>query len=659
MPGHGRLSPPTRLPALFALACLLSTGCNANDSAPDLLRVVDVAPRELESGDRLEVLGTNLPTGEAREATITFRGTLKRPGEAPIERQTIVVDKAKISTDKVSAAVSEALVARFCGQGDESAHTTFHGDVTVTLETKAEGALPVMGSVKDVTIDVRPKAPRRAIALARERDGQRALEFLGITVSPDAPTSSGLVVAAVRPDSPAAAARIEAGDVLESFEGVKVTSVADVVPSGEERAPLVSVRRGAEEPRVFPLSIEGFHASAPSDLLGAAIVLGLSAATILVFATPLGALVAWLVRRVASRLASARSGKKALARSPVARLASEVHREVASAIAPPDADPILSKLAPVLAFAAISATFVVMPFSQRLVGADLDVGLLFLLALVALLGLGFVTGGSLASEPWSVLRGLRGAGRVLLHELPAVVAIVCIVLATGSLRLEDIVAAQGGQGGSPLDAGGWPWHWFVFRNPATFVLFLSYVTSMITADGRASGALREAEASGEELVPAKVGARQLLFYFGEWAHVFVACGIASAIFLGGWQLPGVAGAAQESAGALKLVGALVFLLKSWALVITVVWLRWSLPRLCAEERSRIALRWFVPLAVVASAFVVLGSFAMTTIGFGRNAGLVSGVVTFVTWAAFAGHFVRRIQVDLRETRTPLHLNPLI
>ncbi|HVK64182.1 MAG TPA: NADH-quinone oxidoreductase subunit H [Polyangium sp.] len=652
MPGHGRIT--------LALACFLATGCNVNDTAPDLLRVVDVAPRELESGDRLEVLGTNLPTGEAREATITFRGTLKRPGEAPIEGQTIIVDKARISTDKVSAAVSEALVARFCGQGDDSAHTTFHGNVTVTLETKAEGALPVTGSVKDVTIDVRPKAPRRAIALARERDGQRALDFLGITVSPDTPTSNGIVVAAVRPDSPAAAARIEGGDVITSFEGMKVTSVADVIPSGEERAPRVTVRRGAEESRSVPISIEGFHASAPSDLLGAAIVLGLSAATLLVFATPLGALVAWLVRRVASRLAVQRTGKKALVRSPVARLASEVHREVASAIAPPDADPILSKLAPVLAFAAISATFVVMPFSQRLVGADLDVGMLFLLALVALLGLGFVTGGSLAGQAWSVLRGLRGAGRVLLQELPAVVAIVCVVSSTGSLRLEDIVAAQGGQGGSPFDAGGWPWHWFVFRNPATFVLFLVYVTSMITADGRTSSALREAEASGDELAPpAKIGARQLLFYFGEWAHVFVACGIASAIFLGGWQLPGVAGATQESAGALKIVGALLFLLKSWGLVLTVVWLRWALPRLCAEERSRIALRWFLPLAIVASAFVLLGALATTTIGFGRNAGLVSGVVTFVTWAAFAAHFVRRIQVDLRETRSPLHLNPLI
>jgi len=660
MPGQSRPSSLRRLHVLLALvsaASIGSLGCGSNDTTPDLLRVVDVAPREVEAGDRLEVLGTNLPTGDAREATITFRGTLRRPGEAPIEGQTIVVGKARISSDKVSAAVSDALVARFCGQGDEAAHTTFHGDVSVTLETKAEGALPVTGSVKEVSIDVRPKAPKRAIAQARERDGKRALAFLGIAIAEEAPTSRGLLVASVRPESPAAKAQIEAGDVIESFEHVKVSSVADVVPSGEERAPIIVVRRGAEEPRALSISIEGFHASAPSDLLGAAIVLGLAAATMLVFATPLGALVAWLARRIAARVAARRLGKRAFARSPLARIAAEVRGEIAEAIAPPEGDPILSKLAPLLAFAAISATFVVMPFANRLLGGELDVGVLFLIALVALLGLGFVTGGSMANERWSILRGLRAAGRIFVYELPAIVALVCVVSITGSLRLEDIVAAQGGQGGSLFDAGGWPWHWFVFRNPATFALFLSYLTVAITADARASKALPQAEASSAQR--GKVGTRALLFYFGEWAHVFVTCGIASAIFLGGWQIPFVAGAAQESAGALKVIGAALFLMKSWGLVLFVVWLRWALPRLGAEDRSRVALRWFLPLAIVASALVALGTIATTEIGFGRNAGLVSGVVTFVTWAVGAAHFVRRIQSDLREARIATHLNPLI
>jgi NADH-quinone oxidoreductase subunit H len=652
----GRSAPP-ELPALLALLGALAIGCQSNDTAPDLLRVVDVAPRELESGDRLEVLGTNLPTGDAREATITFRGTLRRPGEKPIERQTIVVDKARISTDKVSAAVSEALVARFCGQGDDAAHTTFQGDVTVTLETPAEGVLPVTGSVKGVTIDVRPKAPRQKTAQAREREGQGVLAFLGVAVSPDAPTTGGLVVASVRPDSPAAAGKIQGGDVITSFEGMRVSSVADVIPSGEERTPMVEIRRGSEEPMSLPVSIEGYHASAPSDLLGAAMVLGLAAGAILFFATPLGALCGWLARRIASRVAARGLGKRAFARSVGSRLVDEVRGEIAEEIAPREGDPILARLAPLVAFVGVSATFVVMPFADRLVGAELDVGMLFLITLTALVSLGLVTGGASASEPWTLFRGLRAAGRILLQELPAIVAIVGVVLLTGSLRLEDIVAAQGGQGGSLLDAGGLPWHWFVFRNPATFVLFLAYVTAMVSAEGRAAPALPEAE--GQTAKGAKIGTRGLLFAFGEWAHVFVASGVASALFLGGWQIPGVPGAVQEETAALKIVGALVFLLKSWALVLFVVWLRWALPRLHGAARTRLTLRWFVPLALAAFALAFGGTFVASYIGIGRNVGLVSGVVTFVTWTVGAAHLVRRVQTDLRESRVALHLNPLI
>lgn len=652
MPPFGRLSLP-----LFALASALSIGCSSNDTAPDLLRVVDVAPRELESGDRLEVLGTNLPTGDARDATITFRGTMHRPGEAPIEGQTIIVDKARITTDKVSAAVTDGLVARFCGQGDEAAHTTFHGDVTVTLDTKAEGALPVSGSVKDVTIDVRPKAPRRAIALGRERDGSRALDLLGISVSPDAPMSNGLVVAAVRPDSPAASARIQAGDVITSFDGVRVSSISDMVPSGETRAPLIAIRRGAEEPSAVPISIDGFHASAPSDLLGAAIVLGLAAAVLLFSSTPLAAFFSWLARRIAMRVAARGIGKRAFARAVGRSLVAEVRDEIENEIAPRDGEPILARLAPFVAFLGISATFVVMPFGRKLVGADLDVGMLFIIALSALVGLGLVTGGSSASEPWSILRALRGAFRILVQELAAIMAIACVVVTTGSLRLEDIVAAQGGQSGSPLDAGGWPWHWFVFRNPASFLLFAAYVSALVTADGRKEPALPEAEATTSP--KQKMGTRQLLFLFGEWAHVFVACGLAGALFLGGWQLPGVPGGTVGDGSPLKIVGALLFLAKSWALVLFVVWLRSALPRLSAAARARLALRVSLPLSLFALALALGSSFVTTWLGNGRNVGLVSGVLTFVTWAFGAAYLVRRVQTNLRETRVPLHLNPLL
>ncbi len=430
-----------------------------------------------------------------------------------------------------------------------------------------------------------------------------------------------------------------------------------MVPSGESRTPLITFRRGAEEPTSAPISIEGFHASAPSDLLGAAIVLGLAAAMLIFFSTPLAALFSWFARRIAMRVAARGLGKRAFARSITRSLVAEVRDEIANEVAPREGEPILARLAPFVAFLGISATFIVMPFGHKLVGADLDVGMIYIIALSALVGLGLVTGGSSASEPWTLVRALRGAGRILLQELAPIISIASIVVMTGSLRLEDIVAAQRGQTGSALDAGGWPWHWFVFRNPATILLFAAYISALITADNRKEPALPEVETTTSK--KHSMGTRQLLFLFGEWAYVFVACGIAGALFLGGWQLPGAPGATLGDGSSLRLIGALLFLLKSFLLVLFVVWLRASLPRLAAAARSRLAFRVSLPLALVSLGLALLGSFATTFFGNGRNVGLVSGVVTFVMWTFGAAYLVRRVQTNLYETRAPLHLNPLL
>jgi len=578
--------PPARS-ALAKLGFLLALvgGCQPRDTAPDLLRVLDVAPREIEVGDRFEVIGTNLPTGDAREATITLHGTLHRPGESPIADQTIVIGKARLSTERISANVTEALITRVCGQGDDASHTTFHGDVTVTLDTRVDGALPVAGSVKNITLDARPKAPRRMVALGREADGKRTLEFLGLAVSEEASTTSGLVIAAVRPDSPAAHAKILAGDVITNFDGVTVSSISDMIPSGSEREPLLTVRRGADELVTASISIENFHANATNDLLGAAIVLGVFAALLVLVSTRLSGLLAWFARRLAARAVTAGPGPRA--RTLWENVVQAVRGEITQQIVPKNGDPLLSYFAPLLSFVGVSATFVVMPFAQKFIGAELDVGMLFLIASTAQVTLAPVTAGSLAHERWSLLRGLRGAWRTLLQQIPAIAAIACVVFATGSIKLDDIVAAQAGQGGSLFEIGGWPWHWFVFRNPATLVLFGACMSALVSSEAHPPSALAEAQAGGGGSSVVPTTTRRLLYMFGEWAHVFIVCGIVSALFLGGWQLPGVHFEAVRDTLGLRLVSAVFFLLKSWALVFFVVWLRHALPRPGSREAGTV------------------------------------------------------------------------
>jgi NADH-quinone oxidoreductase subunit H len=655
MPGPRSRSP--RLPValvlvLGALAGLL--GCAANNSAPELLNVIDVAPREVDVGDRIEVLGTTLPTGEAKDARVTFKGELRRPGQTPVEAE-ITVEKAQISTDKVSMIFTEGLESRFCGHGDEAAHTTFHGDVTVTLPS-AQGGLPVKGTVRSVDINFRPPTPRRAVIEAQTREGNRALKFMGIALAAESPPAGGLLVAEVTPSSPANRAAILPGDLIVSFEGVKVQSVGDMTPSGSERLPTIGIKRGSEAPIDRQISIEGFDIRPPSDLLGAGLILAIAAAIILLFMAPTAGIITWVERRVSARMQSRVGPNRAGPQGFLVWLADGIKSIMKEDIVPTESDQPLFRLAPYLVFMGVSATFVVMPFGQYLIAADLDIGILFVIAVTSLVTIGLMTGGWASNNKWSLLGGIRSAAQIISYEIPGAVAVVCIVMMTGSLRMQDIIGVQTGSGGSIFTTGGWPYYWYVFKTPVTFALFFLYFTTALAEGNRAPFDLPEAES---ELVAGYSteysGMRYLFFFFAEWANVFVMSGIASALFLGGWQIPGVSAAQQELHFGLQILGAFLFLLKSWVLIFVVVWIRWTLPRVRIDQMMNLCWKWFVPLS--------FGAFLWTAVWMvlpiPTMIQTLISVATFGVWAFLMLHFVRRVRFNVRESRVPLHLNPFI
>jgi NADH-quinone oxidoreductase subunit H len=640
--------------ALVLLALMALLGCARRDGAPDLLNVIDVAPHDVDVGDRLEVLGTNLPSGEAREATVTFTGELRRPGKPALEDQTIEVGHAALSTDKVSMIFTEGLQSRFCGHGDDASHTTFRGDVTVTLPSS--NGLPVQGVVRNVEISFRPPTPRRAVLEQRSAEGLRALAYLGITPADESPPAGGVTVGKVKPLSPADKASVLPGDVIVGFDGVKVMSIGDMTPSGRERLPIMLLQRGAEPPMERQVSIEGFDVHPPTELLGAGLILGVAAAIILLFMAPTAGIITWVERRVSARMQSRIGPNRAGPQGFFVWMADGIKSIMKEDIIPTESDHALFRLAPYLVFAGVSATFVVMPFGQYLIAADLDIGILFVIAVTSLVTIGLMTGGWASNNKWSLLGGIRSAAQIISYEIPGAVAIVCLVMMTGSLRMQDIIAAQGGAGDNLLFTGGWPWYWFVFRSPITFALFFLYFTTALAEGNRAPFDLPEAES---ELVAGYSteysGMRYLFFFFAEWANVFVMCGIASALFLGGWQIPGVSPAQQEAHFALQLAGAAVFLVKSWVLVFVVIWIRWTLPRVRIDQMMNLCWKWFVPLSF--AAFLLTAVWMVAALN--GKVQLVISVVTFAVWAALMLHFVRRVQFNVRASRVPVHLNPFL
>ncbi len=574
-------------------------GCE-HRSAPELLTLTELTPSEVDVGDRVDVLGLELPSGDVHEARVTFRGTLARPGRAPLVNQTIEVDGAQVSPDRVSFVLNEGLAERFTGSGEDAIHTTFRGSVEVSLPGAASST-PVVGTLKgQTTIDFVPRAPRRAIEEDRARETHASLDFLGLELREPAP-GQGLSVTSVRTGSPAARAGVLAEDRVVGFEGVRARVASDIIPSGAERAPVIELLRG-DEHLEKAVDIEGYRSDATRDLLEAVLVLGSLALVIVLLGTRPARALSWLERRLERGVLRHRRDSGGL----FARFSAFL-RSIVRGDSPGQQPSTLSTMAPLIVFVGVSATFAMIPFCELRRRAELDVGILYLLSLTSLFTMALITGGWDAERKWTPIGGLRAALRVLVCELPAAAAIAAVVLVTGSLRLRDITLAQVGSGGGPLESGSWPWTWLAVRSPQLFLLFIMFFGTVLV-EGRGPNAKpkdREQARAGRDEIIELDGAlaqltsfRRAAFFFAEWSSVFLMCGIGSALFLGGWYVPGVSAQQHETSAMLQVCGAVLFLLKSWGLVGIVIAVRAALPKIRVEVVVGIGLRYVSPIALV-------------------------------------------------------------
>lgn len=617
---------------LFSL-CLTFFGCTAAESAPELLHIVDVVPREAEVGDRMEVIGSSFPEG--RPAKIIFDGTLYRPGQKPRRGFELAVDAVSTSYSRVELMVTEELRGAFCGYGDLAIHTTFEGNLIVSF-TGAPGALPITGSLRGVRLDFRPLAQRQAILLEREKEGERALDFMGIHVAADAPASGGLLVTEIRAGSSADQAGIFPGDLIRSFDGVRVFDRGDILPSGASRFAQLGIVRGASiQPAgrevIRSVDIQGYWRSASSDLLGAGLLLLLMAAGVVLFGKPFGNLITWLEGRILSRLQSRTRSRQFQSVRSFLRTDILLSEGTSEPLFP---------LAPYLVFFGISAIFISMPFGQHLIAANLDIGILFAFATSLLITMGLLEGGF--SARWSLRSSLTAIAQIISCQLPGAIAIACIVMMTGSLRAKDIVLSQ----------GAWPWQWFVFKSPITFALFgLWLSTSLLDASMNE----KRGKADIGNISSDSPGMRGLFLFFAEWGNVFVMCGLAAILFLGGWQLPFVAPITQSSNFWLEVLGALWFQFKSWMLIFIVIGARTILPRVKIERILPFVWKFLVPGTLAAFLLIAL-------LLFWSPSEAIEKLISYGTFTLFLfklAYFGFRLRRDSRKTSGQIQLSPLL
>ncbi|MFW5741590.1 MAG: NADH-quinone oxidoreductase subunit NuoH, partial [Myxococcota bacterium] len=273
---------------LLVLSTLALWGCSRADQSFDLLTVLDLTPREVDLGDRIEIIGVDFPEG--KPATITFQGDLHRPGR-PVEKDvSIEVESVSASSSRISFLLTQGLHDRFADVGPDAIHTTFRGDVLIAFpSTSPDGVTKeVTGKLNDISLDVRPPTMRRAIIEARQGKGEKVLTALGIEVDETSPTSGGLEVKAVSDDPDRSAAKnagILPGDVLVSLGGVNVASKADFIPSGSSRFAEVGVMRGGQL-EYHKIEVANIAKGVPTDLVAAGVLLLVALLIVGVFMSP-------------------------------------------------------------------------------------------------------------------------------------------------------------------------------------------------------------------------------------------------------------------------------------------------------------------------------------------------------------------------------------
>ena len=260
-------------------------------------------------------------------------------------------------------------------------------------------------------------------------------------------------------------------------------------------------------------------------------------------------------------------------------------------ITPARADRFVFTLAPIVSMVPALIAFAVIPFDGEvslfgyklsLVVADINVGLLYVVATTSISVYGIILAGYASNSKFPLLAGLRASAQLISYEVAVTMMLVSIVVTAGTLSMVGIVKAQ-------LDA-----HlWFVFIQPVAFVILF---IGGLAETNRAPFDLPEAE---QELTGGfhteYSGMRFALFFLAEYANMIVVSAVATTLFFGGWlrPFPNVA-----LLGFLDLVpGWIWFLMKTFVFLYIFIWIRATLPRYRYDQLMRLGWKILIPVAM--------------------------------------------------------------
>jgi NADH-quinone oxidoreductase subunit H len=244
-------------------------------------------------------------------------------------------------------------------------------------------------------------------------------------------------------------------------------------------------------------------------------------------------------------------------------------------IIPTLADRRVYNLAPIVFLVPCVLIFATLPFAPGLGVADLNIGVLFFLAVSSLEIVGLFMAGWGSNNKYALLSAMRAVNQIISYDLPFIFAALVPVILTGSLQMSAIVTAQEGL-------------WFAAYPVIGQLAFLAYLVSTLAAENRVPFDILEAES---ELVAGfrveYSGMKFALIQLGEYAHIIGTSFLGALLFLGGWLGPGPA-----------WLGPVWFLLKAMLVFLVLTWVRWSFVRIRVDQILAISWKLLLPATIV-------------------------------------------------------------
>jgi NADH-quinone oxidoreductase subunit H len=258
-------------------------------------------------------------------------------------------------------------------------------------------------------------------------------------------------------------------------------------------------------------------------------------------------------------------------------------------------------LSPLLVFAGSYAAFAAIPFSGAFMGSNIDLGIIYIIAVTGLVVAGILMGGWASNNKYSLLGAMRAAAQIISYEIPTLLVVVTVIMITGTMNLYTMSEWQ----------TGYFWNWLILGGPEFGIVKILFIPLMLMAFliiflstlaevNRTPFDIPEAES---EIVAGYhteySGMKFAMFFLAEYANMFAVSAIVSALFFGGYQSPiGYLGNLLGISWLIPIEQFFWFTAKGVFFVIVQMWLRWTLPRFRVDQLMSFCWKYLIPISFV-------------------------------------------------------------